>query len=125
MSAVMTAENAARFRELRGDREQRVIADAVGVTTQSVSLWETRGRVSRRHAAAYDEALGADGEVLALLGFTPEAGRSTVDDLRARLAEVEQQVEVLAGLVAEIVEYLSPHDPTMIPSELSEPPAAP
>lgn len=84
-----------RLRELRGDRTQDDIARAVGVKAASVSLWEHTGKVSRKHAAAYDNALGAGGEVMNLLGYT---------DTTVSVTTIDAKIDLLLELVRKLAD---------------------
>lgn len=79
-----------RLVELRGGRTQADIAAYVGVTPQAVSGWERTGRVAKEYARVYDEALGADGEVLALLGYGNDT--TTMSDVSERLAALDEKL---------------------------------
>lgn len=79
-----------RLQELRGGRTFREIADAIGVTPQAVQKWEKTGHVSRKHAEAYDAALGAGGEVLSLLGYADVGG--------VTLATIDRKLDLLLEL---------------------------
>jgi hypothetical protein len=82
-----------RLVELRGKRSQADIGAQVGVTPQAVSGWERTGKIAKEHVRAYDEALGADGEVLALLGLGNDT--TTMADVSARLAALDEKINRL------------------------------
>lgn len=81
-----------RLRELRGERTYREIADRAGVTPQAVQKWEKTGHVSRKSAQAYDDALGAGGEVMSLLGYT-ETGGASITTIDAKLDRILDLLE--------------------------------
>lgn len=82
-----------RLRELRGERTQQEIAARIGVTPASVSLWERTGRVRRENARAYDDALGANGEVLRLLGYDAEEDRPDLVSEMAVMRRAQTRLE--------------------------------
>lgn len=82
------AERSTRLRELRGTTTLRTIADRVGVTPQAVQKWERSGQVGRSNAEAYDEALGAGGEVLSMLGYADTLSGVTLTTIDTKLDEL-------------------------------------
>lgn len=124
----------ARLAELRGDRKQRTIATLVGVTPQAISQWEKTGRVARQYVEAYDDALGADGEVLDLLGFTRSTGPSLtdvmerLDDLLALVRGMDaaqlRTARLVERLVGQEVDEPSPEPPTSLPGRRAPRPSS-
>lgn len=113
MTGRWTDQQRERLVALRGNRSQRDLAEIIGVTAQAVSQWEITGRIGRQNAAAYDEALGAGGEVLAVFGYTTTGPTLTdidqkLDEVLNRLgavptrAELESRAELLTLAVRDL-----------------------
>lgn len=102
MSIDTAPTNSERLRELRGSRTLREIANVmrhntngrVDVTPQAISNWEKKGFVPRKHADAYDDALGAGGAVLAMSGHAPkrDVGLTTIDEKLDLLIELVREL---------------------------------
>ena len=104
MVGVSAGSTLRRYRDECG-YTQEALAEAVGVSWSSVAQWES-GRITprRKTAERVDQTLSAGGALLAAFGY---AGRpvsssdDSVDQLRARVAELTERVERLAELVAQ------------------------
>lgn len=64
MDAERQEQVAARIREFRGPRPQRVIADKAGVTVRAYQAWEAGGGINWENIAPLAEALGVSEERL-------------------------------------------------------------
>ena len=74
---------------------QEQLAARIGKTTSTVSQYES-GRINkpaRSAVLALDDALEANGELLAAFGFSSPAGE--IAELRGRIEELEAHVELL------------------------------
>lgn len=79
-----------RYRALRGDMSQETLARTAGVSLATVQAAE-QGKYKPKfaNAKAYDDALEADGEVLAAFGYAATNGRPSIDEVVSRLVKVE------------------------------------
>jgi transcriptional regulator with XRE-family HTH domain len=99
MEAERQREVAARIRDLRGPRPQRVIADLVGVTLRAYQAWEAGGGINWDNVQQLAEALGVTEEYL-LYGRDAQAepDPSQLDRIEAKLDRLIEAAAMLSQL---------------------------
>jgi transcriptional regulator with XRE-family HTH domain len=98
MEAERQQEVAARIRDLRGPRPQRVIADLVGVTLRAYQAWEGGGGINWDNVQQLASAFNVTEEFL-LYGRTEAApDPSQLDRIEAKLDQLLEAAAVLSQL---------------------------
>ena len=102
---VEPASDTIRRHRLRVGLTQADVGLKVGKTEGAVSQWEN-GRIHPRRDIAYklDAVLGADGEIIAALGYAlPPDGPSVTATHEERISQLEAEVQQLQELVAQLL----------------------
>ena len=102
MEAERQAQIAARIRELRGPRPQRVIADLVGVTLRAYQAWEAGGGINWDNVRALADAFGVSEE--RLLYGRDEPDPSQLDRIESLVTQLLAQQELVMTALEALVD---------------------